>query len=155
MVQLSFCWSSTHVLFWIIGPPYVCVCGGGGCLPNVHFRWCRLQGSNTCRDNPYNKYRRPNHVGHRDPLKLIVHNISKNANFYLLILLIAFFRGLSKAPESKFLSVGKNYVPRYTPLKRGMMYITMSLLCTSFDINITIIQNSTVMEYLRHIKYDV
>ena len=35
----------------------------------------------------------------------------KNTNFYLLILLIAFFKAMSKVPESKFLLVGNDYVP--------------------------------------------
>ena len=36
----------------------------------------------------------------------------KNTNFHLLILLIAFFKGMSKVPESRFLLVGNDYVPR-------------------------------------------
>ena len=57
-------WSSTHVLFWIIWGTF---CAGSH--PNVHFRWCRLQGSNPCRPNLNNKCRRLNDVGHLDSPK--------------------------------------------------------------------------------------
>ena len=71
-------WSSTHVLFWIIGPPSVCVCGGGGGVtPMSIFRLCPLQGSNPCRGNPNNKYQRPSTNGHLDP-QLVYINMFSN-----------------------------------------------------------------------------
>ena len=55
-------WSSTHVLFWIIGAPSV-----QGAIPKSIFRCCHCLDSNPGRHNLNNKCRCLNDVGHCHP----------------------------------------------------------------------------------------